>query len=265
VKTTFASLLLFTGSIGTFAIFGGFVSKNFPPAVAQPTAANCQNKSELFVIGGHTVYKWLGHPAIFYQSGMTIDADGAPKAYHRDNNKGLDFLGNAGKPGNWWALVTDTGKSNGTPIVQGPNDPAPGYYVSATALEDSTKKRTEPRRYVDSSNIPYIVLPGNSLIKKTGARLGDFAVVFNSKSGRISNAIFADIGPKAKIGEGSIALAAALGINSSPKTGGADGGVMYVVFPNSGNGKPRTIAEINNEATKHFNNWGGMTRLKACL
>lgn len=265
MKTIFASLTLFTGSIGAFVILGGLASKNFSPAIAQPTVVNCQNKSKLFVIGERTVYKWLGYPAVFYQSGMTIDADGAPKAYHRDNNKGLDFLGNAGKPGNWWALVTDTGKSNGTPIVQGSSDPAPGYYVSATALEDSTKKRTDPRRYVNSSNIPYIVLPGNSLIKGTGAKLGDFAVVFNSKSGQITNAIYADIGPKAKIGEGSIALADALGINSNPKTGGTGEGVMYVVFPSSGNGKPRTIEEINNEATKKFKDWGGMTRLKACL
>ena len=47
--------------------------------------------------------------AFFYEAGMMIDADGAPEAYNPDNKSGLDYLGNAGTPGNWWALVTDTG------------------------------------------------------------------------------------------------------------------------------------------------------------
>jgi RecA/RadA recombinase len=90
-------------------------------------------------------------------------------------------------------------------------------------------------------------------------------VVFNGKNGKIVNAIYADVGPSNKIGEGSIALAEALGIPSSPRTGGVSSGIMYVVFPGSGNGKPRLLSEINSEAEKHFNNWGGMARLNACF
>lgn len=41
----------------------------------------------------------------------------------------------------------------------------------------------------------------------------------------------ADIGPHP--GEGSIAMADALGIPSSPKHGGVDSGVTYVAFPHS--------------------------------
>lgn len=44
-------------------------------------------------------------------------------------------------------------------------------------------------------------------------------------------AVVADIGPRP--GEGSIVLAEALGIPSSPKHGGVDSGVTYVRFPRS--------------------------------
>jgi hypothetical protein len=37
--------------------------------------------------------------AFFYESGMEIDADGAYHAYHPDGRSGLDYLGNAGRPG----------------------------------------------------------------------------------------------------------------------------------------------------------------------
>lgn len=225
---------------------------------------SCENKTALFIVAGHTVWKWIGLSTIFYKSGMTIDADGAPKAYHPkpEESKGLDALGNAGQPGNWWALVTDNGQPSGNPVIQTSADPAPGFYISMTALEDTNKARADPRRYVDSSQIPYIVLPGNH---HAGAKLGDFAVVFNGKNGKISSAIYADIGPTNKIGEGSIALAEALGIPSSPRTGGAAEDVMYIVFPGSGNLKPRSIADINLEAQKHFRDWGGMARLSACF
>ena len=73
--------------------------------------------------------------AFFYESGMMIDADGGYHAYHPDNKSGLDYLGNAGKPGNWWALVTDDGKPSGNPVVQSSSDPAPGFYISTTSLE----------------------------------------------------------------------------------------------------------------------------------
>src|SRR5262245_50331332 len=78
--------------------------------------------------------------AVFYAGGMMIDADGAYRAYH-PANKGLDFLANGGKPGNWWALVTENGKPSGTPVVQGPADPAPGFYIS---LEDHAFEPQEP-------------------------------------------------------------------------------------------------------------------------
>jgi hypothetical protein len=200
-----------------------------------------------------------GTTAFFYESGMTIDADGAPNAYHPENT-GLDDLANAGAPGNWQGLAKD---GDGQPFVQGPNDPFPGYFVSATALADHTKPVNDPTRYVDASKIPFIVLPGG-MTRQIGARPGDFAVVYNHRNGKSSYAIFADVGPSTRIGEGSMALAENLGIRSDARNGGTRRGVLFLVFPGSGNGRPRTIEEINAESEKLLHGWGGIDQVTSC-
>jgi hypothetical protein len=216
-------------------------------------------KEEFFTVVVTKVWKIEGREGFFFEAGMQIDADGAPDAYHPEN-KGTDFLANAGEPGNWWALATD---KDGNPVIQGPNDPNPGYYVSTTALEDRTKEVTDPQRYVNSNEIPYLVLPGKH---PSGAKLGDFGVAINKTNGKICYAIFADIGPKGKIGEGSIALARELELPSSPKRGGTDESIIwYLIFPNSGNGKPRPLSEINSEGEKLFEAWGGLKQLETCF
>lgn len=214
----------------------------------------------IYTVAGVPIQVLGDGPTFFYKSYMANDADGAPKAYHKENSKALDNLGNAGHPGNWWGIVTDNDKANGTPVVQGPNDPAPGYYVSATALGNRHFARTDPRRYVDSSTIPYISLPGHSAVLK--ARLGDLAMVINGHNGKRSGAIYADVGPAKKIGEGSIALARALGMNESARTGATSQKiVIYVVFPHSGNGSPMEAAAIQSTAKRLFDRWGGMRQV----
>lgn len=78
----------------------------------------------------HNVDAWSfdssGHGTFFYVAGLAVDADGAFRAYHPTSHLGLDALVNAGHPGHWWALATDTGKTSGHPVVQGRGDPAPG-------------------------------------------------------------------------------------------------------------------------------------------
>jgi hypothetical protein len=231
-----------------------------------------KDKEQIFKFEQYKIWKFSGETTFFFKSGMTIDADGAPKAYHPDDITGLDSLDNAGGDGEWWALATD---ENGDPIIQGENDPAPGYYVSMTALTDETKEETDPRRYVDATKIPYIVLPENDdekFLKKAKVKLGDFAAVYNGENGKLAFAIFADTSElfaggeeRTQFGEGSIALADALDIDSNPRTGGTDEGVLYVVFPRSGNGKPRSIKEITREAKERFEEWGGIAQAKACF
>lgn len=182
---------------------------------------------------------------LVYTSGMTIDADGSPRAYHPVSDSGLDALANAGKKGNWWGIVTD---NKGEPVVQDSTDPFPGFYISTTSLFDGTKKETDPARYVNSDSILYVVIPNNTTLLAF-AKKGDFAYVENLRNGKTSYAIFADVGPKDKIGEGSMKLAENLGIDPSPRSGGQADSVLYTVFCGSGNGKPRTVVEIDSLGT----------------
>ncbi len=202
--------------------------------------------------------------AFVYESGLAVDADGAYRAYHPTDRLGLDTIKDAGRPGNWWALATDTGETNGRPVIQQKGDPAPGYYVSMTSLYDDTiPNERDPHRFVDAAKIPYMVLPPEGL---KHARLGDFATVVNLKNGRISAAIVADeSAPSLPMGEGSIALADALGVDSNPRSGGADRGVAFVVYPSSGNGKPRALDDVIANGQHLFQTWGGLDKLHACL
>lgn len=191
---------------------------------------------------GITVGELPDSKAFFFVSRMTIDADGAPNAYHPDN-VGLDDLANAGKVGHWNGIVTDR---NGSPLIQNERDPFPGYYISCTSLFDKTKNFTDPTGYIDASKIPYIALP-SELADQKGMRLGDFAFVVNLHNGKSSYAIYADMGT---LGEGSIALADALGIWSNARRGGESDGILYLLFPGSGNKRPRAVTEIRDEGER---------------
>jgi cell wall-associated NlpC family hydrolase len=205
-----------------------------------------------------------GEAPFFFRAGLAIDADGSPHAYHPEN-RGLDHLANAGRPGSWWGLVTHDGTRAGRPIIQGADDPAPGYYVSTTALVDRTLKLANPRRYVDAETVPYFVLPPE--VREhlhLDVRLGDFAFVIHPWRRRAAGAILADVGPAGKIGEGSMALAAALGLPSNPRRGGTNlPNVIYVVFPGSGDRAPAAPAKIAAESRRLFDAWKGSTRLAA--
>jgi hypothetical protein len=208
------------------------------------------------------VWQLLDRQAFFFISGMTIDADGSPNAYHPGgaaDDAGLDELSNAGKPGEWNGIITDR---DGDPLIQQERDPYPGYYISCTSLFDKTKTFSDPTRYVDASKIPYVVLP-QDIADRGGARLGDFAVVVNLGNGKSSFAIYADIGT---LGEGSVALANALGIQSDARHGGESDGILYLLFPGSGNRRPRTVAEIQSAGEKLLiDQWDEMTKVSSCV
>lgn len=200
------------------------------------------------LIGGCRVAR-LG-PAVIWEGGLAIDADGAPNCYApiASGLAPLDHLGNAGSCGKWWGLVCN---SEGVPLVQGPGDPCPGYYIAPTALTDKRYGRTDPRRYVNASVVPYIVMPPE--LKALGVGLGDVAQV--AYGGKAAAAIVADIGPHGRIGEGSPALAALLGIPPSARNGGCSSGVMYRVFPGSAIGWPAPQASIEARVAGMMQAW----------
>ncbi|MEA5511844.1 glycoside hydrolase family 75 protein [Crocosphaera sp. UHCC 0190] len=127
-------------------------------------------------------------------------------------------------------------------------DPCEGCGNTETSLKYSGI--SGQAKNVNAEVVPYIALPGNNprlqdrFYHRMGIQLGDIVAVIYKD--RIEYAIFADVGPKNKIGEGSIALKQSLlgrePINTtnlsvqqviSITNSGISKDVIYIVFPNS--------------------------------
>ena len=207
------------------------------------------NSTEQVMIENFRVFKEDATGYLIFKAKMAIDADGSPRAYG-PNDSGLDELSNAKTDGKWVGIVVD---KYDRPLVQGANDPYPGFYISPTALYDPNFADTDPRCYVNSEIIPYYVMP-QSLMDDYNMKVGDMGYVYNQRTHKSCFAILADVGPEGKLGEGSIALAQQIGIaNVSPRDGGIETpDIVYIAFPNSGMGeeKHRTIDEINQKGAE---------------
>lgn len=179
---------------------------------------------------------WNGEDMMF-TAGAMVNADGSPRAY-APKNKGLDYTANAGSPGNWWGVATN---NEGVPYVQNgnaPKQPVKGFYVSTTALSRSKYAESDVRRWIDSETVPHVTLPPQVIASVPPIFLGCRCLLMNLKTGLEVEAVLADIGPKNKIGEISIAAAKALDINSDPKKGGTSEKIVkYMIFP----GVPATV------------------------
>jgi hypothetical protein len=216
------------------------------------TGSACVSVPELFPLKKQELPVLRVNGGVMFTAGMTIDADGAPNAYG-PKNRGLDFTANARGRGGWVALVTNP---KGRPVLQR-TGPYRGYYVSTTSLQQQDiKDPRNPKKYLDATRIPYIALPPD-FAREFGISLGDLAVVVNVENGRTAYAIFADVGPRGKIGEGSIALANKLGIPSNPRHDSVLNGVTYLVFPGSGSSKWKsiTLGRINSSAARLHGEW----------
>lgn len=90
--------------------------------------------------------------------------------------------------------------------------------------QNETSYRYKGGKSLDPAAVPFIVAP-----RKYKKLLGDLAVV--EYNGKRVTAMVGDIGPR--FGEGSVALAEALGINSDGVKGGVEKGVTYTIYPGS--------------------------------
>jgi hypothetical protein len=122
---------------------------------------------------------------------MEVDVDGAPNAYGPPGKQALDvlldahYLNRADKE-----IVGYLIDEHNRPILQGPNDPFPGYYISQTAFtEIENQNERDPRRYVDARNINYVVR--GDVARRRGARVGDFVSVYSK---RMRKGVFAIVG-----------------------------------------------------------------------
>ena len=189
--------------------------------------------------------------SVTYTAAARLDGDGAngqfgqPPCYAPASfaGKTLDVLANAGGPGNWFGVVTDTGEEDGTPVVQGLQDPCPGAYVSATSLHLPGKNgkplpASSPFKYVDSATVPFVVVPLTIIAGVQGIVMGCRAVVTNTANGKSVDAVVADRGPAHKLGEISLACARAIGVKVNEasahpaNSGGTDQPIIrYQLFP----------------------------------
>jgi len=217
----------------------------------------------MITVAGVRVASIIGPPpALVYRSGFAIDTDGARDAYAPDGFEAADALADAGHPGDWYGLVTDTGERDGKPVRQGPNDPYPGAFIAQTALVDTRFGRTDPRRYVDAATVPYGVI--TRPLMGLGARAGDVGVLaVDHDGGRLCAAfVVADVGPAKKPpGEGSPALAQLVQVNADARHGGISKGATWIVFPGSCRGWPRGYSDVQTQATELLNAAGGVDAL----
>jgi hypothetical protein len=199
---------------------------------------------------GH-VFKNGGTLTVFSQNAITItgsqvdiDADGAngqfgqPPAYAPVGwGPTLDNLGDAGNPGDWWALATDNGQPSGNPIVQGPLDPCPGAYVSQTSLHllnpDGTQMpASNPMRYVDAATVPFLVICPELRDAVDPIVFGCLAILTNTQTGATCAAVVADGGNYNEMGEISQAAAEALGIPGNARGVGTSANLLTMqIFP----------------------------------
>ena len=141
---------------------------------------------------------------------MDVDVDGAPDAYGPPDKQTLDVLLNAhylNRADN--EIVGYLVDEHNRPVLQGPEDPFPGYYVSQTAFTDiKNPNERDPRRYVDARNINYVVR--GDVARRRGVKVGDFVAVYSKKTHKAVFAIVGDTGNPTG-DEGSLHLLQELG------------------------------------------------------
>lgn len=162
-------------------------------------------------------------------TGFAIDADGSPRCYG-PNDTGLDYAKNGGPEDDPYGY--ELNPKTGKPFIQGLDAPAyseatRGMYVSATTYQRKEYPPNDCRRYLNSEEVIFGVVPGSFRKHVPGIVIGCKMLV--TYSGLPIIAVAGDVGPR--FGEGSIALAKALGIPSNPRHGGVGSGVEWRTYP----------------------------------
>ena len=166
-------------------------------AVAAALAAHAQTSAP------HPCFELLTHR-------MDVDVDGAPNAYGPPEKPTLDVLINAHyRERADQKIVGYLLDDKQRPILQSPEDPFPGYYISQTAFTDvANPNERDPRSYVDARKINYVVRGKKA--GRRGVEVGDFVAVYSKKTQKAVFAIVGDTGNPSG-DEGSLHLLQELG------------------------------------------------------
>jgi hypothetical protein len=174
-----------------------------------------------------------------------------------------------------WRLDPALGREVPCTIASGP---FAGYFVSQTALlADASADVCDQARYLDALAINAIVLPRGAAWRSQGTMTdgGDLAALLDAETGLLAFALVGDRGPADAIGEGSVALAAALGgVTVADDATFAEikalkrPRVATLIFPTRDvprlTGRRFTQADIDRLGTEALAAFGGRERLEAC-
>jgi hypothetical protein len=184
--------------------------------------------------------------------------------------------------------------SSGYPCFRSGNSRFPGYFISATTLQNEQDElgaeignaasiappECKPLRNIDSESVPYFVIPRGRI---GGASIGDVVVsrIRSEAATPLVYGVIADAGPIAKIGEGSIAFNQKLKNKSGPVMNNKelnrlaidDGSIIGILMLGgtkkllNGNYSRQNIEKV---ARAQFARWSGgvsdpTIRLKACF
>jgi hypothetical protein len=204
------------------------------------------------------VLKDLPKEAFLTIGTIATDWDGDPMAYgDKHRHPGLaphDHMGNAGRSGNWWGVVTNTRHKTGLPIEQSgiaPAQPFKNYMISATKLVDMAYPEDDVRRWTDATKIPYVALPNSrrSMVK-IGLKTGCYCLLVNLQTMKFCFGVYADSkAATPRMGE--------ISKRAVDLIGKPDGSVFILVFPASGLGQgvipdEETIQAKGREELKQF-------------
>jgi hypothetical protein len=100
---------------------------------------------------------------------------------------------------------------------------------STTALFEKTRKMSDPARYAESSEVPFLTLSSRKSFRFTGIGLGDWATVVHPRSGRYRHAIIGDIRDMPGVDPSSY-VSKSLGLTSRESP-------VYLLYPGTGAGQ----------------------------
>lgn len=207
---------------------------------------NVFQEESIYVQKGLQPYDRLGNATSPYENWDAGSQDwywaglyAATKAFAEANNLTIDTRARlrSGRPDKVVAGDPQSGLANKYPVIQGSQDPAPGYYVSTTGqVFDASFDQWEQNRYWNAAASPYCVWATEWQNRATGVDLGDFGLAIRNSTGTSSEFAFRDTGTNYNVGESSRKLCRTLVPTPDGQAVYNEDYVSFMVFPHLHNG-----------------------------